>query len=440
MLNGQVLVVGGGIAGIFSALYAQKRGRKVVLVERASECGGLLRSKMTETGLFFDYGTHIPALFFDETIDGLLFSDHDSLDWIKIKKLKKGNYFNGTLNTFSQFLNIKNLPESQYNKALSEIINSAEDIENPKSLEEALLNKFGEFLTNYVYKPLLKKIYENKISNLSPNAHKFMEYVRVVVSDSRISKELKKSEFYDSRIAYANSEDGVSESIHLYPRVGGSGAWIKALVNQFERNGGVLLTNVNVETVDVKCNRAGLNDGKILEFDKLIWASPIAILYRMIGSDSAMKRPRFVPTTLHHFLLTERPVCDRHYIYVNDSSMHAFRVTFYSNLTGDSNDSRLTVEAVHSLDGKTIPSGNDILVELKKMGVVSDRCQFQQYYFENLENGFPEITVEDIDTNKRMLNDILRYENIVVGGRGAENAFFMNDVIKHLMRELRDKL
>lgn len=56
MINEQVLIVGGGIAGLTAAIYAAKAGYKVTLFEKNDKCGGLVSSFSYE-GFLFDGGT-----------------------------------------------------------------------------------------------------------------------------------------------------------------------------------------------------------------------------------------------------------------------------------------------------------------------------------------------------------------------------------------------
>jgi all-trans-retinol 13,14-reductase len=49
------IIVGGGIAGLTSAAYLSRAGKKVLLIEKNRECGGLVNS-FTRDGFHFDTG------------------------------------------------------------------------------------------------------------------------------------------------------------------------------------------------------------------------------------------------------------------------------------------------------------------------------------------------------------------------------------------------
>ena len=49
------IIVGGGIAGLTAAAYLSEAGRRTLLIEKNSECGGLVNS-FSRDGFFFDAG------------------------------------------------------------------------------------------------------------------------------------------------------------------------------------------------------------------------------------------------------------------------------------------------------------------------------------------------------------------------------------------------
>ena len=56
-MDGPVVIVGGGVAGLVSAQLLQEAGAKVVVIERNDQVGGLARS-MRYDGFSFDVGPH----------------------------------------------------------------------------------------------------------------------------------------------------------------------------------------------------------------------------------------------------------------------------------------------------------------------------------------------------------------------------------------------
>lgn len=264
-----------------------------------------------------------------------------------------------------------------------------------------------------------------------------MEYTRVVAANSDVSKELKKSSIFDSKFAYANYLDGGAVATHLYPKIGGCGAWINALIKKYEHENGYLLTGKGIAEVNPRYCNATLNDGNKIVYKHLVWTAPIGLLAKLIFPQVQITIPNFVPTALYHFRLSNKPLCDCHYVYINDPNMKSFRVTLYPNITDDNNDCRVTIEAIEK---SSSINSSLILGELIKANLFSPNTTILSESFEFLPNGFPEITLLNLKENADVRNKIASYDNILIGGRGGSDVFFMNDVLKAIASELEFKV
>jgi len=434
-----VIVVGAGIAGLLSALWAQACGYKAILIERGNECGGLLGSFVSESGQAFDYGTHIPSLIGEPVVDHLMFGAQNQVDWIEIPALKKGNFFHGYLNTSSQFIDITRLPHATYTQALSEMINAMTTDREARSLQEALVLHFGETLTEQVFTPLLKRIYRSPFERIDANAHRFLAYARVIVGSAEVSRELKKSPVYDAKFAFRDSQESGVSALHLYPRNGGTGAWIAALVSRLTDLGGEVLTDATIKSIAPDSGMLDLSDGRRLSFDKLVWTAPVALLAKLLFPEMKVSQPDFVPTGLHHLVLDRKPLCDSHYLYMNDPQAMSFRITLYPNITQRADDYRITIEAV--ADSKAGPLENSrILAELIHGEIVPPDTRIVESHTSFLPHGFPELTLDINAQNEKIRQALSRFANVRIGGRGAAEVFFMNDVLKALVPVLQDFL
>src|SRR5438874_11095113 len=110
------LVVGGGISGMLQALLLANAKRKVTLIERARDLGGLFKSMHTPFGPL-DHGIHILYETGIEEIDRLIRELLSPDDWISLDVQRKdiaGNYFRGCLNLESIFADIRALERPIY--------------------------------------------------------------------------------------------------------------------------------------------------------------------------------------------------------------------------------------------------------------------------------------------------------------------------------------
>ncbi|MCM8532326.1 MAG: NAD(P)-binding protein, partial [Lentisphaeraceae bacterium] len=112
----RAVVAGGGVVGLLSALLLKDRFEEVVLVEKSSSVGGLLKSELIEDN-YFDIGTHILAETGLEDLDKILFKDfYDSPEsWYELPFMNAANFYNGKLNENSPLIDLASLaPDLHY--------------------------------------------------------------------------------------------------------------------------------------------------------------------------------------------------------------------------------------------------------------------------------------------------------------------------------------
>ncbi|OEC60321.1 MULTISPECIES: FAD-dependent oxidoreductase [Pseudomonas] len=425
-----VVVVGGGIAGLLAAAWAQACGLPVTLLERAPACGGLLRSFRDASGQVFDIGTHIPAMTGDAVVDGLLF-EVPGLAWHEVPVLQVGNAFAGVLDTRSQFIDITRLPEAAYQACLAGLLNTLSSDQGAPDLEAALRRHFGDALAETVFFPLLRRLYQAPFNELSANSHRFLGYGRVIVGSAEVCRELKRSPLYDRKVAFRDYLEGRSAVRHRYPAEGGMGAWIDALCRRFEARGGRLLTSAQVERMEVDARSLRLADGQDIPFEHLIWSAPLAHLARAMGERVDGAPPRFLPLRLFHFVLDQPPACDCHYLYLNDADVKTFRITLYENfLPAQGSSRRMTVEAVDTVGVEPEQQARAILDELRRCGVLGAGCQARLVLEQPVANGFPEITVAQEAASRELRERLLRrFPALLLCGRNAAETFFTTDTL-----------
>lgn len=435
-----VVVVGGGIAGLLAATWAQACGHPVVLIERADACGGLLRSYRDGDGNAFDQGTHIPAMTGHALVDRLLF-DEVALDWQEVPVLQVGNFFAGALNDRSQFIDITALEPSLYQACFTGLLNSLTTDRDAPSLEATLLAHFGEPLARQLFFPLLRRFYVAPFDQLSASSHRFLGYGRVIAGSAEVCRELKCSAVYDAKVAFRDCLEGRSDVRHRYPRSGGVGSWVQALCERLRAGGGRILTGAQVQGVDLAAQVLSLADGGRLTFGQLVWTAPLALLARALGLQVASAPPRFLPLRLFHFLLDRPAACDCHYLYLNDPAARAFRITLYDNvLKRGEAPWRLTVEALDTPSETPERQAEAVLRELRETGVLAPGCEARLVLEQSLANGFPEVTLAQEAADRELRERMLDHApNLVLCGRNASDAFFTTEVLLEAATQLEQR-
>ena len=90
-----IVVVGGGIAGIVSAILLQKKFGQVCIIERNDRIGGLYRSKRCDLGVTFDYGSHFLRPIGHPELDNILFGS-EMVGAVRGIDPQTGQYFDDT--------------------------------------------------------------------------------------------------------------------------------------------------------------------------------------------------------------------------------------------------------------------------------------------------------------------------------------------------------
>ena len=93
----RAIVVGGGIAGILSAILLKRKYDEVDLIELDGRLGGLLKSFTNERGQSFDQGSHFLRRTGISGLDKMLYDTPgkvlDEKKWLTLHNLKGGGFY-----------------------------------------------------------------------------------------------------------------------------------------------------------------------------------------------------------------------------------------------------------------------------------------------------------------------------------------------------------
>ena len=149
------VVIGGGLAGLFSAKLLVKKGFKVKIIDSSKKLGGLI-SSVKYKNYYFDHGSHIAQETGNKDIDKILFSNQKN--FFSYKYLPQNHYFNNKWYNGSSFLNLNLIEKKKSREYLNEILrnNKLKKIIF-KNENERCKFLYGKSLTSQVFEPLIKK-------------------------------------------------------------------------------------------------------------------------------------------------------------------------------------------------------------------------------------------------------------------------------------------
>jgi protoporphyrinogen oxidase len=431
-----VVVVGGGIAGMVSALLLSRTADSVCLVEKEDRPGGLYRSFRNETGLTFDCGTHLLRQTGIEELDDLLCAGVKGSGWKVFETLHAGGYFGGVLNSESPFVDATRLPTQVYQQGMMELLERVEESQSPSTLAEQLQQIYGSCLTANLFEPILHKYYGCSLDSLLPNAHHVMGLARILGFTPSASREIKKSSAYDGKIGFHSFREGAGNLRSFYPATGGVESWIELLRSQMQESGNIVVrcgeSVRQVEHDDRTVRQVQLQGGETIGCSHLVWSVPAALLLKACQADMPGRPPQVRLTThLLHFAYDRPFLTEAHYVHCHEPSMRTFRVTLYPNMQGTTSGSyHLTAEVLSTLGEQSDELLPQVQAELKQMGIVATAsiCEFSKA--ESLPGGFPLPTPELQASLAQQTESASRlFENVTLLGRATGKHFLTGQVL-----------
>ena len=426
----KVLIVGAGISGIAAARFEMDKGNDVVLLDSSDRPGGLLKSDLVE-GYYFDYGTHIIPQTGMPELDGLLFGDLATEDYVIKKLIPAGNYFNGQLNEKSCYVDTTTLPRDLYNQGCVDALSASQD--SADNLRDWYNNRYGETFSEEIFCPVIEKYIGVDASRLTPSVGYFFDMSRLLAFDQETTDILGSIDRYYAILGHHVRKDGVQK---YYPRKGGVGAFVDHMLTKLDGDNVRLLLGNQIKTISHENGRVkevAIGD-ELLKIDRLIWTIPVALLALYVPLGVKVKKPEFRKTSLFDFAFDMPLLSDTTFINVYDLGMKSGRITLYQNLSGlVAGNSHCTVEV---LSDEPVEE-NDILDELKTMGLLASDCECLLKRQRDVVNGFPILDLEYVAQSRVQSNAYHQhFKNIDFLGKASEKAFFMTDVLKETYTRL----
>lgn len=279
------IVVGGGIAGLTSAVYLARTGQKVLLIEKNKELGGLVNS-FSRDGFHFEAGVRaledagiIFPMLKDLGIELEFVKSHVSLgienDIINIETIND-------IEKYKQLL-VKLFPESELDindfiKIIRKIMKHMEvlyGIENPafKDLKRDKKYLFKELL------PWLPKFIftVGKINRMNMPVE---DYLKTIIKNPSLRDMIAQHFFKNTPAFFALSYFSLYLD-YFYPK-GGVGKISEAMKNKILEFGGKI--KIETKITEIQADKFVLIDqnNNSYNYDNLIWAADLKTLYTIV--------------------------------------------------------------------------------------------------------------------------------------------------------------
>lgn len=282
-----VVVVGGGIAGLTSAAYLSREGLHVLVCEKAEKAGGLVNS-FDHKGFIFDGG--IRAIENSGIIFPMLKQLGIEVDFVKSPvSVGIGNRIirltsKESLKDYEDLLSWA-FPENKADvKGITQEVSRVMDLMDILyGIDNPLFMEIGKDRA-YLLKTLLPwyiryRLNIGKAVKLSLPINTYME--RFTKNDSLRSM-VTQHFFTDTPSFFALSYFSLYLD-YSYP-MGGTGELIRKMVEKIEELGGEIHTGTTVISVDLKGRTLTTASGETIGFRKLVWAADLTKLYSAVDT------------------------------------------------------------------------------------------------------------------------------------------------------------
>ncbi len=279
------IVVGGGVAGLTSAVYLARAGQKTLLIEKNEDFGGLV-SSFNVDGYHFEAG--VRALESAGIILPMMEDLNIKLDIVRSKV---------SIGVDNQIMSLENLGSiDEYRKMLIRLYpESVEDVERfiqsmrkiMKMLEvlygiENPLFKDLKKDFKYIFKTLLPWMpkFQMTVGEINRMSLPFEEYLGKIIKNPSLRDVISQHFFKGTPTFFALSYFSLYLD-YFYP-IGGVGKFIEAITEKIESFGGELKPNTTIKEVYADMQYVVDDKNNQYHYQNLIWAADLKTFYNII--------------------------------------------------------------------------------------------------------------------------------------------------------------
>ncbi len=328
-----VIVVGGGAAGLTAAAYLAKFGHSTLLLEKQAACGGLI-SSFARDGFTFDGG--IRALDDAGVLLPMLRQLGIELEFVKNKV---------SLGIEDQIISVESdddvddyeyLLKHLYPGSADEISAIISDtkqimhymdvqygIDNPLFLD---IKKDRDYFIKEVFPWMFK--YAVTAPKITKKNRPVVAYLQEFTQNQALLDIISQHFFTETPAFFALSYFKLYQD-YYYPR-NGTGQFIEKLISFIKNNGGEIKTGTAVQAIDLEKKILKTSGGEVFEYRQLVWAADQKALYELIELERVSDPKTITAIQNKRSLLKNMKGCDSVltlYLSVN------LEKTFFENIS-----------------------------------------------------------------------------------------------------------
>lgn len=456
-----VLIVGGGITGLISAIVAQKSGKQAILIESSSAVGGLWSSRKIKLGgqeVELDNGLRLPVLSEDEKWDcEIFFNNKIDFEWINFSGWpREASAFNGKFVEQSSCVDARHLGAETLSGCIEQMVAARVAIEGETENEEKawpndrafIEAHYGKGFADHVFEPILKGITGLPLSELAHGSCMTFVPRRLIMCDSdQIVSFNSKFPQLLSFVAHADHSSLPPQMVKkfIYPARGSIACWVEALHRHLIAIGVDVKLNTKITQISSAPDNAiavELSSGEKYQAKSIIWSIPPVLLasqFKELGL-TAM-RPDFLNLSIHHLKvdMASSNVWPQ-YMLNFEQNPAFFRSIFWDNITGKS-DNIISFEVLHDNDyisaSELKKLGTRAFEQLKDIGCLRRSAKIKDQVATNHCYSLPKITPEYKAFNERVISTTQKmYPGISFVGRAAGNTRFLQEIIEDVVKSV----
>ncbi|MFO7616524.1 MAG: FAD-dependent oxidoreductase, partial [Bacteroidales bacterium] len=283
-----VIIVGGGIAGLTTAAYLSRAGRKVALFEQQPKVGGLVQT-FDRNGVFFDTG--LRSIEDSGIVLPMLRQLGIEVDWVKspvsigIGKSVLRLEDIGSLDQYEAFLK-SHYPDNEPD--ITRIIGEVRRIMGYMDVLYGLDNPAFTNITEdkrYLFKVILPWLFKflltvRKINRLNEPVD---EYLKRFTDSQPLIDIIAQHFFQKTPASFALNYFRLYLDYH-YP-LGGTGTFIEKMETFILQQGGEIRTSTAIRSLNPESKVVTDEQGNPFRYNQLIWAADMKELYNRIPLD-----------------------------------------------------------------------------------------------------------------------------------------------------------